>query len=199
MKKNLILILSITSLITNVQAQQSNDSIAQKPSVEKTLYGVQLGLLNLSFQYENRLARRLTLLTEAGMELGFSARGTSAENPIYGIIFPYLTAEPRWYFGIDRLIRKGKSFRNNSANYLGLKMTYASTDTPILNNAPYKVVPSLLIIPKFGIRRNFARNFNYELSFGYGYQRDIFKANQCINCTEGKGTLDIQTRIGYNF
>jgi hypothetical protein len=198
-KENLSLILLITSLITTMHAQQPIDSIAQKPSVEKKLRGVQLGLLNLSFQYESRLARKFTLLAEAGLELAFSQRKTPTETTSYGIVFPHVTAEPRWYYGLDRRIRKGKNINNNGSNYLSLRTTYASADTPIINNAPNNTVPSLFIIPKFGIRRNFAKNFNYEFSFGYGYQLNIFNANNCPNCPVGLESYDIQTRIGYNF
>jgi hypothetical protein len=198
-KENLSLILLITSLITTMHAQQLADSIAQKPSVEKKLRGVQLGLLNLSFQYESRLARKFTLLAEAGLELGFSSIETPSETTSYGLLFPYLTAEPRWYYGLDRRVRKGKNIKNNGSNYLSLRTTYASADTPIINNAPYDIVSSLFIIPKFGIRRNFAKNFNYEFSFGYGYKLNIFNANSCPNCPVGRDSYDVQTRIGYNF
>jgi hypothetical protein len=199
MKKNLSLILIITSLTTSMFAQELTDSIAQQPSVEKKLRGVQLGLLNLSFQYESRLARKFTLLAEAGLELGFSSIETPTETTYYGLLLPYVTAEPRWYYGLDRRIRKGKNIKNNGSNYLSLRTTYWPSDIPIINNAPYNVIPSLFIIPKFGIRRNFAKNFNYEFSFGYGYQLNIFNANSCPNCPVGVDSYDIQARIGYNF
>jgi hypothetical protein len=80
-----------------------------------------------------------------------------------------------------------------------LKTTYTSTDTPIFNNSIFKIVPALTVIPKFGIRRNFAKHFNYEFSFGVGYQYNIFDDKIGCNCSHENTDIDIQTRIGYNF
>lgn len=47
---------------------------AQEVSVEKNLYGFQYGLLSSGFQYETRLDRKITLMSEVGLTLVMSTK-----------------------------------------------------------------------------------------------------------------------------
>lgn len=95
--------------------------------------------------------------------------------------------------------RLGKKTHNNSSNYISLATSYISYDTPLMNTGDFDVVPAFTVIPKYGIRRAFAKHFNYEFSAGVGYQYNIFgNANDC-DCEHDNTVLDIQARIGYNF
>src|SRR5258705_7620166 len=77
----------------------------QEASVEKNLYGVQLGIVNTSFYFETKLDRKITLRTEAGIELASSTKeydDPAIQDKKTTQISPYLTLEPRWYYGLDR-------------------------------------------------------------------------------------------------
>lgn len=174
----------------------------QKVSVEKNFYGAQLGLVSLSFYNETKLQRKITLRTEVGFQLTTSSKeynDPAIKNENSTLIVPYLTLEPRWYYGLDRRKRLDKKTYNNTSNYISLATSYFSNKTPLMNNGGFDVVSSILIIPKYGIRRAFAKHFNYEFSTGVGYQYNIFSATEGCNCDHNRVAIDIQTRIGYDF
>ncbi len=201
MKKYLILCFMVSCLITKAQeiTQVVKDSLT-KPSVEKSIYGVQFGLLDLSFQNEMRLNRKIALHSEIGFAIIFSSGKISAtESKTSNLIIPFICLEPKWYYGIDRRSRLGRSIKNNSSNYLSLRTTFSSAATPITNPDNIKVVSAFFIIPEFGIRRNFSKHFNYEFSSGLGYQYNIIDDKTPCNCDRHNTGLDIQARIGYTF
>jgi hypothetical protein len=196
MRKYILLSLVLTTFLAKAQ-----DS-TQEPSVEKNLYGLQLGLVSASFQYETKLLRKMTLHTEIGLELGFSTKeydNPAIKDETSTLIIPYLSVEPRWYYGLDRRLRLGKNIKNNGSNYFSLETAYQASDRPVSNSGNFDVIPSLNVIPKFGIRRNFAKYFNYEFSAGVGYQHNFFSNSTGCSCEQDAVGLDIQTRIGYNF
>ena len=147
MKNFIVLGFVLVSFIAKAQE-------AEKVSVEKNLYGAQLGLLSTSFYYETQLQRKITLRTEIGLVLAFSTNDyadPAIKDETTTLIVPYLTLEPRWYYGLDRRKRLGKKTYNNSSNYVSLATSYLSTKTPITNNADFDVVSAITIIPKYGI------------------------------------------------
>ncbi|MGA9638520.1 hypothetical protein [Flavobacterium sp.] len=175
---------------------------AQEVSVEKELFGVQLGWINTSFQYEAKLDRKITLLSEIGFLLGTSTKefnDSSIKDQTTTVVAPYITLEPRWYYSLDRRSKLNKKTYNNSSNYLGLTTSYVSTKTPIIKNGNFDIVSAVYIIPRYGIRRAFAKHFNYEFSGGVGYQYNIFSKAEGCSCDHNNTTIDIQARIGYNF
>ena len=194
-------ILSILLSVITVQGLQAQDTI-QQASVANRLLGVQLGLINLSFQYETKLQRKLTLHTEVGLVMGTSTKeynNPNIKDEETKLLVPYFSLEPRWYYGLDRRVRKGKNIKNNSSNYFSIQTTYTSYRTPIINTGNFKVVSAFNIMPRFGIRRSFAKRFNYEFSGGYGYQYNIFNEAEGCNCSHYDTTTNIDARIGYNF
>jgi hypothetical protein len=200
--KRIVLGLFLSTL--TLQAQQSQDTIP-KASVEKSLRGVQLGLVSANFQYEFKLERKLTLRTEIGAELIYNTRtyyDPTIREVSSQLTVPYITLEPRWYYGIDRRIRKGKNIKNNSSNYVGLKTSFLSARTPITSNDKYEVASAINVIPNFAIRRSFAKHFNYEFAFGIEYKRLVLfpkEYSSCVNCNNGFTNIFLQARIGYNF
>lgn len=69
---------------------------SQEASVEKSMYGVQLGLGTLSFQNEAKLYRKIALQTEIGFELGsttIESNNQAVKDKTYHIVAPYIT---RW-------------------------------------------------------------------------------------------------------
>ena len=175
---------------------------AEKVSVEKNLYGAQLGVLSSSFYYETQLQRKITLRTEIGLTLALSTKeyaDPAIEDESITLLVPYVTLEPRWYYGLDRRKRLGKKIYNNSSNYVSLATSYISANTPIVNNNDFDIVPALSIIPKYGIRRAFAKHFNYEFSGGIGYQYNVFSKTDGCDCDHNNTVVDLQIRIGYDF
>jgi hypothetical protein len=168
MKNYIILGFVLTSLFLN----------AQEVSVEKNLYGVYFGLLTSGFQYETRLDRKITLMSEVGLTIAMSTKeynNPEIKDQTTTIFAPYLALEPRWYYGLDRRHRLGRNIKNNSSNYVSLLTSYISSKTPVIKNGDFDINPAIFLVPKYGIRRSFAKNFNYEFSGGYGYQYNFFQ------------------------
>jgi hypothetical protein len=175
---------------------------ADKVSVEKNLYGVHLGLLSSGFQYETRLDRKITLMSEVGLTIGMSTKesnNTEIKDQTTTIFAPYVTLEPRWYYGLDRRSKLGRNTKHNSSNYISLNSSFISAKTPVIKNGDFDIVSAIMIIPKYGIRRSFSKNFYYEFSGGYGYQYNIFSETSGCDCDHSSDYIDIQARIGYNF
>jgi len=195
MKKIIVLGFVLISFITKAQE-------VEKVSVEKNLYGAQLGLLSTGFYYETLLHRKISLRTEIGLSLVISSKDyadPAIKDENSTLIVPYVTLEPRWYYGLDRRNRLGKKTYNNSSNYVSLSTSYISSKTPITNNGAFDVVSAITFIPKYGIRRAFAKHFNYEFSAGFGYQYNIFSKASGCDCDHNQSEIDIQARIGYDF
>lgn len=193
MKNYLVLGFALISFLVKAQ---------EVVSVEKNLYGFQLGLPSTSFYYETQLQRKITLRTEIGLTLETSTKDyadPAIEDENSTLIVPYLTLEPRWYYGLDRRKRLGKKTYNNSSNYVSLATSYISAKTPIINNGNFDVVSAITVIPKYGIRRAFAKHFNYEFSGGIGYQYNVFSKTDGCDCDHNNTVVDLQIRIGYDF
>ena len=194
MKKFIVLGFVLISFIAKAQE-------TKEVSVEKNLYGAQLGLVSASFYYETQLERKIVLRTEVGLGL----MGTTVESKDPTIkdkteyfLLPYLSLEPRWYFGLDRRNRLKRNTYNNSSDFISLNSSYISGKTPFDNNN-LSPVSAVTIIPKYGMRRVFAKRFNYEFFAGVGYQYNIFSNEKGCSCDHNVVAIDFQVRIGYDF
>lgn len=178
------------------------NAIYAQASVEKRLFGVDIGLVSASFKYEAKLARKFTLYSEAGISLKsytVEYNDPALKDETNYLTSPFLAVAPRFYYGLDRRVQKGRSIAKNGANFISVNFLYNSNRNEITNSSKiHSVVPSLGVIPSFGIRRVFATNFSYEFIFGYGYQYNFYDAEVC-NCPHDQSVLDIQAKIGYNF
>ncbi|MCF8322817.1 MAG: hypothetical protein K9I26_06745 [Flavobacterium sp.] len=175
---------------------------AQDVSVEKKLFGVQFGLLSSGFQYETKLQRKMTLMTELGLTLVMSTKefnNPNIKDKTTTIFAPYLSLEPRWYYGLDRRNKLGRNIKNNSSNFISLKSSFISSKTPVIKNGSFDITPAIFLAPMYGIRRSFAKNFNYQFSGGYGYQYNFFSKSEGCNCKHFTTDIDLQASIGYNF
>ena len=175
---------------------------AQDVSVEKKLFGVQFGLLSSGFQYETKLQRKMTLMTELGLTLVMSTKefnNPNIKDKTTTIFAPYLSLEPRWYYGLDRRNKLGRNIKNNSSNFISLKSSFISSKTPVIKNGSFDITPAIFLAPMYGIRRSFAKNFHYQFSGGYGYQYNFFSKSEGCNCKHFTTDIDLQASIGYNF
>lgn len=196
MKKQLLSCLVLVSIWVSAQ------NVPDTASVEKNIFGFQLGLVNFSFQNETLLQSQVALHTELGLDLVTAVLKSTTpdvKDRTTTIIAPYISLEPRWYYNIAKRFPKDKNIKNNSANYLSIKTLYQANDSPVIKNGDSNIVPQFSILPKFGIRRSFAKQFNYEFSGGVGYQYNIFSDTVSCDCNHNTTAVDIQARIGYTF
>ncbi|MFD0964589.1 hypothetical protein [Pseudofulvibacter geojedonensis] len=194
MIKKLLLLICLSSSVF-LTAQEENT----QASVEKNQWGVTIGLVEAKLQNEIKLARKATLRLEAGVDL-FSYEYLSFESSRLkektGFLFaPTITAEPMFYYNIDRRKNLEKNTNRNSGNYFSLRTLYGFTESELYNsNNNIELSNTFVIAPKYGIKRAFGKNFFYEFGFGLGWIQTKVNSK-----TESNLYVDISTRIGINF
>ena len=172
--RNKLIGAALTALlfVVSITAQTSQDTLT--PSVEKSVKGIQIGESGLVLNYEIRLADQFTLRTEVGYTLVFFF---GDDNPVFNedknssvAAVPTFTVEPRWYYNLNRRVRKGKDITRNRANYFSLFANYCGGWGAInLSNNIDEVPDFIIVSPMWGMRRTLGQHFNYELGAGVGY------------------------------
>jgi hypothetical protein len=111
---------------------------------------------------------------------------------------PEVTVEPRWYYNIKKRASEGTNIENNAANFFTIKLNHRSDIFEINPNRLSGSENSISLIPKWGIRRNLGKYFNYEAGVGIGYIR--FINQKYFRTFDNNGiAIDLHLRIGYNF
>lgn len=156
----------------------------EKKSVEKSIFNVQAGFVGLYANNELKLYKDLVLRTEVGLEPSwFVGNGT--------IWHPNLRLEPRYYYNMGKRSEDGKNIQNNSGNFFGVAFNYRPAANLFKSSDNIRGIESYSVVPKWGIRRSFAKNFNYEAGVGFGYRHEVDYGNFA--------EIDLHLRIGYSF
>lgn len=179
-----LLILFIFSAI-NGSAQNSETA-----SVEKSIWGVQTGLLGFWAHNESKLTRTIALRTELGFDGGFYG----STNDLNYVFVPILRVEPRWYRSLDRRFEKGKNTANNTADFLSLKAIFLP-DLFTVSNDDVRVSTTMGLTANAGMRRVYWDHFSFELGLGAGFAADLED-----NYGDAIYFLpEVFLRLGYNF
>jgi hypothetical protein len=167
---------------------------AQDASVEKSIYGLQTGILGIWAHNESRIADKFAIRSEVGFDAGFFGGGFSESNVGY-VFTPVLTVEPRWYYNLKKRDSKGRRTANNSANFFTAKINY-HPDWFTISSDDRIVFNQVAVIPTWGIRRVLGKHFTYEAAIGLGY-RYTFRKNHGFSSNVGETAVDLDLRIGY--
>ena len=189
MKKYIII---LTLLMLSAKAW-SQDNAAK---VEQATAGVQTGFLGLWVYQESQMADAIALRVEFGMEAGFW--GNSRMGYTGYLIRPALIAEPRWYYNLEKRLKKEKVIAYNSADFLSLKINYQPDWFRISNDDQVRTITNISFIPTWGIRRMIGNHFNFEAGAGLGYTY-IFANRAGFSANYGGTVLNLHLRIGYCF
>lgn len=180
--KKIILIL----LITNISFSQETKSA----SVEKSIFGIQTGFFGAWIHNESRLTNAISLRSEIGLDLGVKID----YNGIGTILIPAIRLEPRWYYNLEKRVKKGRKISNNSGNFLALNINYNPDWFYISNEDNLNVISTLAFVPKWGIKRTLGNHFTYEAGIGIG----TFIVLEDFD-VDNNVAIDLHLRIGYTF
>ena len=187
--KKTILTLTLISLTFTVKSQNV--------SVEKSAFGIQAGLFGIWVNNETKLTNQIVLRSEIGFDSGIW--GGDFYDKIGFLMTPVITAEPRWYYNLNKRVSKSKRIDGNSGNFISIKTSFHPDWFVISSKNNIDVYNQLSIIPKWGLRRNIANsNFNFEAGIGFGY-RFYFLKQYGYSKNDGETALDLHLRIGYTF
>ena len=177
-----LLILFFFSVTLMAQSVEVDGDLPGKP-----LHSLKTGFLGGWYSYEKKIERQTTLNIEAGLDMGFG-QGIISNGEFWYVMVPTLKLEPRWYYNLLKRYEKGKNIGNYSANYLALS-TKANAE-PVFSNLAAAAIPSLQIIPKWGLRRRLGNSFIFETAIGIGLYVDEYEA---------AATLGLDIKFGYIF
>ena len=196
MKSKLLFSILLTSLIFSANAQENpQEENSAAASVEKSTFGIQSGLLGVWGHNELRLSDEFALRTEIGFNAGIWG---GLFYPKAGfVLLPVITAEPRWYYNLEKRVRKSRDIAGNNGNFVSLQTSYRPDWFLISNYDNITTFNTVTVIPTWGIRRNIGEHFTYETAFGLGYGHQ-FRSSKGYQDVEGLAA-NIHLRIGYRF
>ena len=184
--KKIIIIVSLCLLSFTVKSQNA--------SVENNVFGVQTGVLGLYFHGETRLSDNFALRGEIGLDTGFWQSNTYYEF----LLAPVIVIEPRFYYNLKKRVEKAKRIDGNSGNFISVKTSFNPDLFTISNNSNVSVIPTLQVVPTWGIRRSIGKHFNYETGIGIGYYKEFYKQSG-YSSNESGTAVNLHLRIGYKF
>ncbi|KIC61329.1 hypothetical protein [Chryseobacterium taiwanense] len=172
------------SMFTCIYAQE-------KESNKESFFGVQAGLFGVNIYNESDLSEQFTLRSEVDLTAGIWGGDLYSKTGF--ALAPSVSVTPKWYYNSIGRSNKNKNIKYNAANYLSAKLSYAPDWFVISNVDGIKVNPMISLVPTWGLRRNFAKNFNYELQLGLGVGK-ILKSDYDLQVVP-----NLSFRIGYDF
>ncbi len=139
----------------------------QEASVEKSTFGIQIGVMGVWAYNELKISNQVALRSEIGIAI--VGLWTDGNDTLVGTGYslPIVALEPRWYYNLNKRANQGKRIDGNSGNYVSLRGSYyfydnadSGTDRN-LSSHPFTAI-------SWGIRRNIGNHFNYEVGVGGG-------------------------------
>jgi len=167
---------------------------AQEAPVTTNKPEIHAGFLGIWLNNEYRLSDQFALRAEIGLDM--QVWGDINYSSSY-VFLPVFTAEPRWYYNLEKRHNKGKTTKGNFGNFFSLKTSF-HPDLFVISQYNDVVIPDLSIIPTWGIRRPISTNFVFETGIGFGYIH-YFNKSQGYSYDEGNLTANLHLRIGYRF
>ncbi|WP_052158137.1 hypothetical protein [Lacinutrix jangbogonensis] len=168
---------------------------AQDASVEKSVFGIQTGILGIWAHNEAKLSNTIVLRSELGVELGFYSSSLINDSGVFAV--PSITLEPRWYYNLNKRVKKSRRIDGNSGNFVSIRINYHPDLLLTSLKDNYNFISDLSIVPTWGIRRSIGKHFNYETAIGIGYIKYFEEANTIFD--QADVGVNLHLRIGYRF
>ncbi len=179
--KSIILLVFCTSitLFSKTLNAQTADTTLKDSQIE-----LNAKLFGLGLNYEAKLGEKFTILSEIGVRTGtgsYGSRYNFADGfKVYNL---EIGIEPRLYYNVQKRLNKGKSIKNNAANFwfFGLNYGFKPFNSPVIyqevdvyDNGLYlgsfetqiEKYSLLSVTPGWGIQRKVGKNFSLDLNLG---------------------------------
>ena len=146
----------------------------------------------IGYNYEQVVAPKLTISAGASLRpLADSYYNwyDGSSSTVWGI-YPSISLDPRWYINYNKRVKKGKMVTNNSSNFVSLMFEYVP-DIAIIGDDGI-IYPTLLVTPRWGMRRSFSERFFMEFAAGVNL---IIRGEDVGN----GNSLHLDLKVGYAF
>lgn len=183
-------------------AQVFSDERFAEPARTEANHSISIELVGLHYAYEFPIGRKATIIGRAGvnfgMALGSWRTGTGvdwANSDFLWMAAPVIEIEPRWYYGLDRRERHGRSTDKNAGSFLSLGVQ--NIFPGYISDSNMRIIGSTTFAPAWGLRRVWAEHWMFEfatgLRFGVTHEGDWWGGERTID------HLDVNVRFGYAF
>jgi hypothetical protein len=202
MKSKCLLSAIAITVLASVGSIHAQDKIDSKPTIDQNLYKVHF--ISPGIGYEGKLANNISLNVAASLDPMFYSRkiklgngDEKSELSLSGAVT--LQAQSRFYYNLQRRLRKNRNISGNSANYFAIAAV-GSKDIFNIYDEGRKAGGSLANNPKqkdlhhnvqieavWGLQRNYS-NFllNFEAGLSYGlYGMNKKELNPVLNLKLG--------------
>lgn len=151
---------------------------SQNPETYKTEEVWRVNFLNPGFEMELPTGNYSTFSTGIGVGYGGSYPDLTYGAPgfVY-IIAPFLDLQHKWFYNINKRIRKEKSVSNNSGNFISARLL--TRGPSIAENVTRTSDFDFAFGPTWGIQRKYGERFHLLFDVGPQYYMD----------TEGNGNI----------
>lgn len=122
---------------------------AQGVSVEKSVYGIQIGFLGIWGHRETKLTNTIVLRSELGLDSGIWG-GAFYEKTGF-LMTPVITLAPRLYYNLNKRANKMRRTDGNTGNFISLKTSYHPDWFVISNTENTSIISDISIVPTWGI------------------------------------------------
>ncbi len=102
---------------------------------------------------------------------------TFAENGIIYIIAPFVDLQEKWFYNMNKRIRKGRTTENNSGNFISMRAI--GRGSSIAENVHRTTNYDFAFGPTWGIQRKYGEKFHLLFDIGPQYYTDF----------EGRGNI----------
>jgi len=182
MKKIFLILIGTIGYSLHAQNVSSN---------KESFLGVQAGLFGANVYYEKNISESFAV--RGDIEFSPGIWGGDLYSKTGFAVTPGIKIAPKWYYNMSKRKEALKNTKNNSANYITANVGFVPDLFVISNVDGITVNPMVSIVPTWGLRRNFANNFNYEIQTGLGVGK-ILKPNYDLQTV-----LNLSFKIGYDF
>ncbi len=160
--------------------------------VDKSINGVQTGLLGIWWHNESRLAKNWAFRTEIGYEAPYFVNEYQ-----YLLFLPVASIEPRWYYNSRKRQGNSNNTFHNSSNFAAIAVRYYPRFLAYSPIEYENVDGGVFLYHSWGMRRNI--NYKWNIEFGAGIGVDPFLKNREVDDGDSNWVLNLTLRIGYKY
>ncbi|MDR1348569.1 MAG: hypothetical protein LBJ63_09130 [Prevotellaceae bacterium] len=184
--KNLLILLLVFIFCKNVCAQNEKTAQTQSNHI------IDAGFVSATYTYEHAFAKKYTISGSAGIvgTIGYrSVDYFGGSNYWYYSMHPCVIIETRYYYNLEKRVRKGKNTDGNTGSFLSVQCGYVFK--PIKKHNVYDDVCGFSIAPYWGLRRIWWNHLLFEFRAGFAFGKNNY------NYSDVSITLGL--RLGYKF
>jgi hypothetical protein len=189
--KKLLTLLLILVYSQQIRAQNSEDAFGKSAVKTQSNHFIDVGIIGAGYTYEYAFANHYTVNAGTGItgSVTYTSSGWYDGNKWRYSLHPYISVEPRYYYNLQKRVRKGKSIDGNTGLFLAVQCNYIFK--PIAKHNVYDDVSGFAVAPYWGLRRVWWEHLLFEFHAGLAFGWN--------NYNDSNVGIVLGLRLGYKF